>query len=106
MRVCVVVMGRGSSDPAGADSLNQIAQNPVIQDTETRSDSGNAGRNYDAIGMYIDDQAAAAYVAASANGDRGDRPNGLLWITRALELTPGERSILELRNALQRVREP
>ena len=40
----IVVRGRGSSDPAGADSLNPIAQNPVIQDTETPSDSGNAGR--------------------------------------------------------------
>ncbi len=99
-------MGRGSSDPVGADSSNQIAQNPVIQDTETRSDSGNAGRNDDAIGMSIDDQAAAAYVAASASGDRGERPNGLLWITRALELTSGERSCLEPRNALQRGREP
>ncbi len=51
---------------------------------------------YDAIGMSVVDKATAAYVAASAHSDLGDRPNGLLWITRALELKPGERSFLEL----------
>ncbi len=61
---------------------------------------------YDAIGMSVVDKATAAYVAASAYGDLGDRPNGLLWITRALELKPGERSFLDLRTALQRGREP
>ncbi len=38
-----VVMTRGSSDPAEADSLDQIAQDSVTQDTETPSDAGNAG---------------------------------------------------------------
>lgn len=61
---------------------------------------------YDAIAMSVDDKATAAYVAASANSDLGDRRNGLLWITRAPELQPGERSFLELRTALQRGREP
>lgn len=61
---------------------------------------------YDAIDMSVDDKATAAYVAASANSDLGDRRNGLLWITRAPELQPGERSFLELRTALQRGREP
>ncbi len=165
-------------------AIKVIAQNPVIQDTETPSDSGNAGRQaadgtkddrrqtrsdtdpppdsghmvatndtatttpavmnpawmevanadfhlgemlaalfdadaagraaikdtainyYDAIDMSVDDKATAAYVAASAHSDLGDRPNGLLWITRALELKPGERSFLELRTALQPGREP
>ena len=39
-----VVMTRGSSDAAAVDSTGQIAQNGVTPDTETPSDSGNAGR--------------------------------------------------------------
>ncbi len=38
-----VMMGGRPSDPAGADSAGQIAQNGVTQDTETPFDSGNAG---------------------------------------------------------------
>jgi hypothetical protein len=136
-----VMMGGRPSDPAGADSAGQIAQNGVTQDTETPFDSGNAGQAADNTRdgsrqtqtdtdpppdsgqMVATDNTATtspaltnpsafhlgemlamlfnAGAAGSAYNNLRDRPNGLLWMTRALEPKPGEGSFVALQAAFQ-----
>ncbi len=137
-----VMMGGRPSDPAGADSAGQIAQNGVTQDTETPFDSGNAELQAadntrdgsrqtqsdtdpppDSGQMVATDNTATtspaltnpsafhlgemlamlfkAGAAGSAYNNLRDRPNGLLWMTRALEPKPGEGSFVALQAAFQ-----
>ena len=185
-----VVMSKGSSEPGAVDSLGQMGQDPVTQNTaadtgtgdgsrpegagtppgggqslaETGADNppGNGGREmisaetedslititaptnpawmslagadehlgdlvarvfdeteagrtairdtaiayYNAVGISDRDKATAAYTAASAYQDLGDRLNGLDWVNRALRLDPGNESFVALKTILERGENP
>jgi serine/threonine protein kinase len=57
---------------------------------------------YDAAGISDQDKATAAYVAASAYRDLGDRSNALDWVHKAIQLNPEDRSAQILLQALER----
>ncbi len=57
---------------------------------------------YNAVGISDRDKATAAYTAASAYSDLGDRLNGLDWVNRALRLDPGNESFVRLKTILER----
>ena len=57
---------------------------------------------YNAVGISDGDKATAAYTAALAYSDLGDRLNGLDWVNRALRLDPGNESFGALKTILER----
>lgn len=57
---------------------------------------------YDAVGISDRDKATAAYAAALAYSDLGDRLNGLDWVGRALLLRPNYQLFQALKTILER----